>query len=418
MPRKAKILSALQVKRLTCPGLHAVGEVAGLQLQVKNTGARSWILRVQIGSRRRDIGLGGYPDVTVAAARERAREARDQIRRGVDPIEQRKATRDALIVEQGRQLTFAEAAVQCHTTKTPEFRNRKHGADWINSLTRYAIPVIGQLPIAEVELGHIVKVLEPIWTSKTETATRVRQRIESVLAWATVSGYRKGDNPARWKGNLEHALPKPSKVRKRKHFAALPWQEIGSFMADLRQREGVASRALEFLILTATRSGEVRLATWDEIDFDSNIWTVPAERMKAGKAHRIPLSVPALKILQSLPRFSGSQFVFTSPRGGSLSDMSVSAVCRRMKVNAVPHGFRSSFKDWCRSSTAYPDEVSELALAHVSSDATRTAYARDELLPKRKRLMDDWAKYCEAPKRRGEVLPIFNESGNARNNRA
>ncbi len=214
MPRKAKELTALQVKRLSKPGLHAIGGVAGLQLQLKSTGARSWILRAQIGSRRRDIGLGGYPDVSLAAAKERAREAREQIRQGIDPIEARKATRAALIAEQALQLTFTEAAAQCHATKSPEFGNKKHGADWINSLNRYADPVIGQLPVAQVDLVHLVKVLEPIWISKTETATRVRQRIESVLAWAKVRGYRNGDNPARWKGNLEHALPKPSKVRK------------------------------------------------------------------------------------------------------------------------------------------------------------------------------------------------------------
>jgi len=406
MPRKAKELSALQVKRLNKPGLHAVGGVAGLHLQVKGTGARSWILRAQIGNRRRDIGLGGFPDVPLSAARERAREAREQIRQGIDPVEARKAARAILIADQARQMTFAEAAAFCHATKTPEFRNKKHGADWINSISRYANPVIGQLPTAQIELAHIVKVLKPIWTTKTETATRVRQRIESVLAWATVNGYRTGDNPACWKGNLEHALPKPSKIRKRTHFAALPWSEVGTFMAELRARNGMSARALEFLILTATRSGEVRLATWDEIDVVEKIWTIPAERMKAGKAHRIPLSAPALEILNNLPRFKGTACVFASTRGGALSDMSLSSVCRRMKVNAVPHGFRSSFKDWCRSSTAYADEVSELALAHVSGDATRAAYARDELLPKRTLLMRDWANYCGAVPINAEVVPI------------
>ena len=408
MPKKAQELSAVQVKRLTKPGLHAVGGVAGLHLQVKDTGARSWILRAQIGSRRRDVGLGGYPDVSLAAAREGAREARELIRQGIDPIEARKAAKAALIAEQARQITFAEAAVQCHATKAPEFRNAKHAADWINSINRYAVPIIGQLPVADVELPHIIKILEPIWRSKTETATRVRQRIESVLAWATVSGYRSGDNPARWKGNLEHALAKPSKVRKRTHFAALPWYQVGSFMVDLREREGMSARALEFLILTAARSGEARLATWEEIDLDAKLWTVPAERMKAGKAHRVPLSQPAIKLLKNLPRMVGSEYVFTSPRGGALSDMSISGVCRRMKVDAVPHGFRSTFKDWCRSSTAYADEVSELALAHVSSDSTRAAYARDELLPKRARLMRDWAKFCGTVPSKSDVVPIGN----------
>ena len=408
MPKKAKELTAVQVKRLTKPGLHAIGGVAGLHLQVKDTGARSWILRVKIGNRRRDIGIGGYPDVTLAAGRDSAREAREQIRQGIDPVDARKAARSALMASQAKQLTFEQATMLCHKSKAPAFRNIKHGSDWINSVQRYAVPIIGKLPVADVELPHIIKILEPIWTTKTETATRVRQRIESILAWATVSGYRTGDNPARWKGNLEHALAKPSKVRKVKHHAALPWQEIGGFMVELRKHNGMAAKALEFLILTAARSGEVRLATWAEIDLDAKVWTVPADRMKADKAHRVPLSAPVITLLKALPRFEGSSYVFSAPRGGALSDMSISAVCRRMKVEAVPHGFRSSFKDWCRSAASYADEVSELALAHVSSDATRAAYARDELLPKRIRMMRDWAKFCGIVPSKADVVPIGN----------
>ncbi len=406
MPKKAKELSAVQVKRLTKPGFYSVGGVSGLSLQVKETGARSWILRAKIGAKRRDVGLGGFSDVTLADARDSAREAREQIRQGIDPVEARKAARATLMAAQAKELTFEQAAILCHKSKAPAFRNIKHGSDWINSVKRYALPIIGKLPVADVELPHVIKILEPIWTTKTETATRVRQRIESVLAWATVSGYRTGDNPARWKGNLEYALAKPSKVRKVKHHAALPWQEIGGFMVELRKREGMAAKALEFLILTAARSGEVRLATWDEIDLDAKIWTVPADRMKAERAHRAPLSTPAIALLKALPHFEGSPHVFSAPRGGALSDMTISAVCRRMKVNAVPHGFRSSFKDWARSSTSYADEVSELALAHISSDATRAAYARDELLPKRIRLMRDWAKFCETVPSKADVVPI------------
>ncbi len=260
--------------------------------------------------------------------------------------------------------------------------------------------------MAHIEIAHIVAALQSSWHTKPQTATRVRQRIEAVLAWAATSGYRSGDNPARWKGNLEHVLPKPSKLRKVKHHAALPWQEIGAFMADLRKRGGTGARALEFAILTAARSGEVRLATWDEIDTASKVWTVPGERMKAGKPHRVPLSEPALRLLNNLPLQEGSDYVFQAPRGGPLSDMSLSAVCRRMEVDAVPHGFRSTFKDWCRSATSYADEVSELTLAHVNSDATRAAYARDELLPKRMRLMRAWAKFCTTAPRKAVVTPI------------
>ena len=379
---------------MTRPGLFAVGGVAGLHLQVKATGARSWILRAKVGDRRRDIGLGGYPDVSLALARDGAREARELIRQGVDPVEERSSRKQALKAAQAISITFAEAAAKCHQTKVPEFRNVKHQSDWIRSINRYADPIIGDLPVASIELPHVVRVLDPIWRTKTETATRVRQRIEAVLGWATVSGYRVGDNPARWKGNLEHALPNPSKIRTVRHFPAIPWHEVGEFMVDLRKREGISARALEFLILTAARSGEVRLADWDEIDMDHAVWRIPGTRMKAGRDHNVPLSDAALDVLRGLPRFDGSPYVFSSSRGGPLSDMSISAVCRRMKVNAVPHGFRSTFKDWARSSTAFPDEVSELALAHVSSDATRAAYARDELLIKRTRLMADWAEFC------------------------
>lgn len=406
MPKRAKELAPYQLKRLKRQGLHAVGGVTGLHLKVRSDTSRHWILRVVVGDRRRDIGLGGYPAVTLEQARTLAREARLQIRSGIDPVAARKAAQDALRTANAKRITFAQAASACHTAKTSEFKNRKHSNQWLNTLKTYAFPVLGQIPIGDIELPHIVATLEPIWQTKTETATRVRQRIESVLAWATVSGFRTGDNPARWRGNLEHALPKPSKVRKVNHHPALPWQKVPVFMVDLRQRDGMGARALEFLILTAARSGEVRLATWDEIDLKAKLWTIPAERMKSGKTHRVPLSDPVIRILKALSRFEGSPYVFPATRGGALSDMSVSAVTRRMEVAAVPHGFRSSFKDWCRSSTNYPDEVSELALAHVSSDETRAAYARDELLPKRARLMRDWAKFCGAVKGKATVTPI------------
>ena len=406
MPKKAAELSALQVRRIRRPGLHAVGGVDGLQMQVKDSGARSWILRVKVGARRRDLGLGGFPDVPLEKARERAREAREQLRQGVDPLAARRAASEALRAADMRRLTFDQAAKLCHEKKRPEFTNAKHGRDWINSITTHASPSLGKLPIADVQVSHVIAALTPIWTSKTETATRVRQRIEDVLDWATVNGYRAGPNPAAWDGNLEHALPRPSRVKKVEHHAALPWQQVGAFMAELRKREGMGARALEFAILTAARSGEVRLAQWDEIYLAAKLWTVPAERMKARKVHRVPLSEAAVKVLEALPRMAGSNYVFPAVRGGPLSDMSLSAVTRRMSVAAVPHGFRSSFKDWCRSSTSFPDEVSELALAHVNDDATRAAYARDELLPKRRALMAQWAKYCNAVPTKATVTAL------------
>ncbi|MEX2122387.1 MAG: integrase arm-type DNA-binding domain-containing protein [Woeseia sp.] len=409
MPKQAKELSAFQIKRLKRPGMHAVGGVSGLHLKIKGETSRNWILRVVIGDRRRDIGLGGYPAVTLEQARTLAREARLQIREGIDPVAARRAAQDSLRTAEAKRLTFDQAALKCWKSKSREFKNKKHAAQWKSTLDTYASPIIGPLPVDQVELAHIVAVLEPIWTTKTETASRLRGRIESVLAWAKVSGYRSGDNPARWKGHLDHVLPKPTKVRKVKHYPALPWHEVPAFMRELGERGGMAARALEFLILTAARSGEVRLATWDEIDLDAKLWTVPGERMKAGLPHRVPLSEPAIRLLKALPHFS--PYVFGAPRGGSLSDMSVSAVTRRMEVAAVPHGFRSSFKDWARSSTSYADEVSELALAHVSSDETRAAYARDELLPKRTRLMRDWAKFLNTVPRKADVTPIRDRRG-------
>ncbi|WP_018169698.1 site-specific integrase [Thioalkalivibrio sp. ALMg9] len=393
MPKQAKEMGALEVKRLDRPGFHAVGGVSGLLHRITETGARGWVLRVTVAGKRRHYGLGGYPDVSLAQAKERARELKDQLWRGIDPVAERKAANDARRAEEARRMTFADAARQYHEAKAHEFRSAKHRADWLSSLERYAFESLGDLPVAEIELPHVLGVLKPIWHERTETATRVRQRIEGVLHWATVSGYREGENPARWKGNLDVTLPAPQKIRKVKHHRALPWKDVPAFMADLRGRDGMGARALEFSILTAARSGEVRKACWTEIDLDARVWTVPGDRMKTGKPHRVPLSDDAVALLEALPRFEGSDLVFTAPRGGPLSDMSISAVCKRMGVDAVPHGFRSSFKDWARSSTSFPDEVSELALAHVNSDATRAAYARDELLPQRAELMAEWAKF-------------------------
>jgi integrase len=406
MPKKAKELSPLEVKRITKPGLHAVGGVAGLLLQVTPTGARSWVLRATVGAKRRDIGLGGFPDVTLAQARERAREAREQIRQGIDPVEQRKATRDALRAEQAKRLTFDDAAKQFLARKSSEFKNAKHAAQWGSTLETYASPIIGKLPVDRIELAHIIQVLEPLWTTKTETATRLRGRIESVLAYATASGFREGDNPARWRGNLDAVLPKPRKLAKVTHHRALPFDQMPDFMIELRKREGMGARALEFAILTAARSGEVRGATWAEIDLDAKLWTIPADRMKAGKEHTVPLSTAAVKLLNALPRMKDNDHLFPAPRGGQLSDMSLSAVTKRMGVDAVPHGFRSTFRDWCAERTHYPNEVAEMALAHTIGNKVEAAYRRGDLLLKRARLMSDWCKFINSPTRPAEVVSI------------
>ena len=406
MPKVAKALSAVQVARIKKPGLYAVGGVPGLQLQVRESSGphpmRSWILRALVGVKRRDIGLGGYPAVSLARAREGAQEARAKVRKGIDPVAERRAAREALIEAQLKAISFEEAARRAYRARAEEFRNAKHTTNWIRSLEMYAFPIIGKLPIAQITTAHVQQVLEPIWRNKTETASRVRQRIESVLNWATVSKFRTGDNPARWAGNLKELMPAPGKIYKPVHHAALPWQGVPDFMAKLREREGNSARALEFAILTAARSGEVRGATWAEIDLDhagGAMWTIPAGRMKAGRKHEVPLSPDAVALLRALPEGDGDDYVFPAPKGGMLSDMSLSAVVRKMKAPAVPHGFRSSFKDWSRNETRYADEVSELALAHVNNDATRAAYARDGLLKQRRELLRQWAKYCATPRK-------------------
>ena len=339
MPKKAKELEALAVSKLKAPGLHMVGVVAGLGLQVSATGARSWVLRAMVGGKRRDIGLGGYPDVTLAGAREKARQYRESIDQGKNPIDERRAAKSALQAAVSAALYFEDAAAQYITANEAEWRNAKHAQQWRNTLEKYAYPVIGRVLVGDIGLPQILAVLNPIWTTKTETATRVRGRMEAVLDWAIASQYRAGPNPARWRGHLDKILAKPSKVAKRKHHTALPLADLGAFMARLRAMEGSAARALEFAILTATRSGEVRGATWSEIDLDAAIWEVPAERMKAQKKHKVPLSDAALAILKAIERPDDAKptdLVFPAPRGGTYSDMSLLAVTRRMKVAAVP----------------------------------------------------------------------------------
>ncbi|MDD5365335.1 MAG: integrase arm-type DNA-binding domain-containing protein [Gallionellaceae bacterium] len=394
MGKRAIELSALEVSRLAKPGLHFVGVVAGLALQVTATGARSWIMRIRIAGKRRDMGLGGYPDVTLAGAREKARQIRDMADQGIDPILERRLKKSALAAELAKSITFSQAAEQFIKDKSPEWKNAKHAAQWSATLEQYAYPVIGKMHVMDIELPHILNILRPIWTTKTETASRLRGRIDNVLDWATVQGYRTGPSPARWKGHLDKLLAAPAKTAKVEHHAAMPYQQINGFLAALGGMEGIAARAVEFAILTAARSGEVRGATWAEIDLQAGVWTIPEERMKAGKEHRIPLSDRALSLLIALPRLADTETVFFSPRGGVLSDMSLTAVMRRMEIDATVHGFRSSFRDWAGETTAYPREVIEHALAHQLKDKAEAAYARGTLFDKRRRLMDDWAKFC------------------------
>ncbi len=406
MGRKASELNALAVSRLSKVGMNFVGGVAGLALLISDTGTKSWVLRTSVAGKRRHMGLGGYPDVTMADARRKARELRELVDKGTDPIEERRAARAALAATRAKAMTFAACVDAYLAAHGDGWKNPKHRAQWHSTLDTYAGPVLGVLDVATVDTGLVLKVLEPIWKTKNETASRLRGRIESVLGWATTRGYRSGENPARWKGHLDTLLVAPSKVHKVEHHAALPFREIGAFMADLARMEGNGARALEFAILTATRSGEVRGATWAEIDMESHAWTIPAERMKMEKEHRVALSDAALALLRAMPQVG--EFVFPGARNGRpLSDMSLTAVLRRMeRGDLTAHGFRSTFRDWAGEVSNHPREVIEHALAHQLKDKAEAAYARGTLFDKRARLMADWARYCGTIQTGGNVVEL------------
>jgi len=415
MPKVAAELTALDVKRLSHPGgkqnvLFAVGGVPGLHLQITPGGGRSWVLRAKVGTLRRDIGLGGFPGVTLSQARDKAREARTKIEGGIDPVEERKAAKAALIAAQRRGLTFEKAVEKCLATKLDAFKNAKHRQQWGNTLATYAIPELGKILVQDITTQDVLRVLQPLWLDKTETASRLRGRIEAVLSWATVAGHRTGDNPARWGSNLKELLPPPSKVAEEEHHPALSLDDAPRWFAALQTREGFGARALEFVALTALRSKEVRGATWNEIDMDKALWVIPAARMKMSREHRVPLSDHALALLAALPRLEGNPLVFPAARGGMLSDMTLSAAMKRMheaevatgepgfidrtsKRPAVPHGLRSTFRDWVSEHTTFPGDMAEVALAHKISNAVEAAYRRGDMVEKRRRMMADWADF-------------------------
>lgn len=395
MPKLARELSALEVRRLTKPGVYAVGGVTGLYLQVRSQSARSWILNTIVGNKRRMYGLGSYPTVLLDGARDKARDYRTLIENGTDPADERRRLKAALIAAKAKTLTFDQAAQSVLAIKQQEFRNPKHTKQWEATLATYCSPVLGGLSVADIEIEHVLKVLQPIWTTKTETATRLRGRMETIFDWCQARGYRKAENPARWNGHLQQLLPRPSLIRKIEHFASLPYTELPAFISRLKSQHGLTPKALLFTILTAARSGEVRGAQWPEIDVKHRIWTVPPERMKAKREHRVPLSKPAIDLLTALPRLQTTNIMFPSTRkGDSLADTALLMVLRRMQVNAVPHGFRATFKTWASEQTAFPKDVIEAALAHTLDNKTEAAYQRGDLLEKRRALMNDWAVYC------------------------
>ena len=407
MPKIARELSAIEVSRLKAPGLVSVGGVPGLSLQITPTGARSWILRVMVGALRRDMGLGAYPGVTLAQAREKAREARQAIDQGHDPVLTRERAKSLLRAEQASAVTFEDAAIKFIATKSGEWKNKKHAAQWAATLQTYAFPVIGKMHVQDIRQTHILAILEPIWTTKTETATRVRGRIENIWDSAKTRGHFTGENPARWHGHLDSLLTAPKKTTAVKHHPAVAIDDAPAFYANLQKREGISARALEFTLLTAARSGETRGATWAEIDLEKALWTVPANRMKAGVEHSVPLSDSAIKVLNALPRFDDCEIVFPAPRKGQLSDMALTQVMRRMELESVPHGLRSTFRDWAGEKTNFPRDLCEAALAHALADTVEAAYRRGTMIEKRRNMMQAWSKFLTTPQSKSSKVAIL-----------
>jgi integrase len=427
MGRVAEPLAAKAVSLLRSAGYHAVGTVPGLYLQISEVKtdpdeppltppaapSRSWILRTTVGKKRREIGLGGYPGVTLAMAHAAARDKLLMVKAGTDPIAAAKAASSAIAASQAKQVTFRVCALACIEAHASSWKNTKHAAQWTSTLQTYAFPFMGNMLVGDIDTPQVLAALEPIWKTKTETASRVRGRIESVLDWATTRKYREGLNPARWKGHLNHLLPAPGKVSKVEHHPALPYADAAAFMAGLRSAEGMGARALEFAILTAARSGEVRGATWAEIDEAGRQWTIPGERMKVDADHRVPLSGEAMALLKGLPRIAGTDLAFSATRGNQLSDATLSAVIKRMneaagetgkrwmdpKLNraAVPHGFRSTFTDWATEIGNYSEQMTEMALAHVIKGQTKAAYMRGDMFDRRRKMMRDWAAFLATP---------------------
>jgi integrase len=393
MSKQLHKLSARSVATLTKPGRHSDG--GGLYLNITATGARSWVFMWKVAGKRREMGLGSLRDVPLAKARERAADARQKLADGLDPI----AVRD-----KPKVMTFGEAADALIESMSSSWSSNKHRAQWRMTLAVYCEPLRSK-PVAEIGAEDVLKILQPLWATKPETASRLRGRIERVLDFARARGQRSGENPARWRGHLDALLPKRAKLM-RGHHKAMPFDDLPAFMASLREREGIAPRALEFAILTAARSGEVLGARWDEVNLDAGQWIVPATRMKAGWEHRVPLSARAVEILRQLEQARFSEFVFPGlKRNRPLSGMALEMVLRRMKVDVTVHGFRSAFRDWAGERTSFPREIAEAALAHLVGDAVERAYRRGDALEKRRLLMDDWARFCE-PKGSGTVVPI------------
>jgi integrase len=404
-------LGKLKDIQVRTAGAGVLGDGGGLVLRVTQgvTGLnRVWMFRYKRYGHAHWMGLGSYPDVTLARAREKAQDARRSLDDGLDPLAQKRAVRASLSQQQAEQiksLTFDQAAGQYIASHSAGWRNGSHEKQWTASLRNNVSPVIGGLPVATIDTALVLKTLEPIWTTKPSTASRIRARIESILDWARVRGFREGENPARWRGHLDHLLPRPSKVKAAEHHPSLPYSEMHAFLQLVRARKGATALALEFIILTAARAGEVVGMKWAEVDLIAKVWTVPASRMKAGREHRVPLSASAVALLVKQPR--ESEFVFPGQNRPTLSSGALDRLIRkRMKSGVCTHGFRSTFRTWAAERTSYPSEVAELALAHVVGTKVEQAYNRTDLFERRRRLMADWATFCETPTTSAEVIAI------------
>jgi integrase len=406
--RKSDQLTARMVEQLKRPGYY--GDGGGLVLRVGDGGSKAWLFRYKSKGRVREMGLGPARDVSLAEARERAREARRLRRVGADPIDAKRERKAADRLDAAKMITFGQCAAAYIENHRAAWKSQKHAAQWEATLRTYAYLVFGNLPVAAIDTALVIKVLDPIWTTKPETASRLRGRIEAVLDFARVRGYRDGENPARWKGHLSEALPAINKVRKIKHHAALPYAQVSAFMTNLRTHKGGAAAALEFTILTAARTSEVIGARWSEIDIAAGVWTIPAERMKAGAEHRIPLSEQALAVLWRVAVEKINDVVFSGQKlGRPLSNMALLKVLERMgRDDITVHGFRSTFRDWAAERTAFPREVVEAALAHTVVSKTEAAYRRSDLFEKRRPLMQQWGGFCDQQAAEGEakVIPL------------
>ncbi len=400
-------LTALEVTHAKAPGMYADG--GGLYLRVGPKGSKSWIYRFDLNKKTREMGLGPFRSVSLAEARAKAHECRRLRDAGIDPIEHQRQERTRAALEASSTMTFKEATTAYIAAHRAGWRSATHAAQWDSTLKTYAEPVLGRLPLQAIDTGLIMQVIEPIWASKVDTANRTRGRIEAILDWAKVRGYRHGENPARWRGHLDKLLPARSKVRKVKHHAALPYPALPSFMQTLRGKTGIATRALEFTILTAARTTEALGAKWPEIDTEQKIWTVPAERMKAGKEHRVPLSPRALEIVEEMKKVRDEDgFIFSSKRRAKpLSNMAMLQVLHRCGHDDLTvHGFRSTFRDWAEERTDHPRNVIEMALAHTIGDKVEAAYRRGDLMEKRRLLMIQWDQYCSSPESSATVISI------------